>query len=37
MMMSTPFAFDIVENLMRIVVDGDDIRVASSLKFYKGE
>jgi len=30
MMMSTPFAFDIVENSMRIMVDGDDIRVACS-------
>jgi len=28
MMMSTPFAFDIVESSMRTVVDGDDIRVA---------
>jgi len=27
MMMSTPFAFDIVESSMRIVVDGVDIRV----------
>jgi len=27
MMMSTPFAFDIVESSMRIMVDGDDIRV----------
>jgi len=27
-MVSTPFAFDIVENSMRIMVDGDDIRVA---------
>jgi len=32
MMMSTPFAFDIVENSMRIMVDGDDIRVAFSFK-----
>jgi len=30
MMMSTPFAFDIVKNSMRIMVDGDDIRVAFS-------
>jgi len=30
MMMSTPFAFDIVESSMRIMVDGDDIRVAFS-------
>jgi len=30
MMMSTPFAFDIVENSMRIMVDGDDIRLAFS-------
>jgi len=31
-MMSTPFAFDRVENSMRIMamVDGDDIRVAFS-------
>jgi len=29
-MMSTPFAFDIVESSMRIMVDGDDIRVAFS-------
>jgi len=28
MMMSTPFAFDIAESSMRIMVDGDDIRVA---------
>jgi len=26
MIMSTPFAFDIVEISMRIMVDGDDIR-----------
>jgi len=30
MMMSTPFAFDIVKNLMRIMVDGVDIRVPFS-------
>jgi len=30
MMMSTPFAFDIVESSMRIMVDGDDIRVVFS-------
>jgi len=30
MMMSTSFAFDIVESSMRITVDGDDIRVAFS-------
>jgi len=30
MMMSTPFTFDIVESSMRIMVDGDDIRVAFS-------
>jgi len=31
MMMSTPFVFGIVENSMRIMVDGgDDIRVAFS-------
>jgi len=30
MMMSTPFAFDIVESSMRIMVDDDDIRVAFS-------
>jgi len=30
MMMSTPFASDIVESSMRIMVDGDDIRVAFS-------
>jgi len=29
-MVSTPFAFDIVESSMRIMVDGDDIRVAVS-------
>jgi len=28
--MSTPFAFDIVESSMRIMVDDDDIRVAFS-------
>jgi len=27
MMMSTPFAFDIVESSMRMMVDDDDIRV----------
>jgi len=30
MIMSTPFAFDTVESSMRIVVDGDGIRVAFS-------
>jgi len=30
MMMSTPFVFNIVENSMRIMVDGDDVRVAFS-------
>jgi len=34
MMMSTPFAFDIVESSMRIMVDGDDIRVAFSKDLY---
>jgi len=34
MMMSTPFAFDIVESSMRIMVGGDDIRVVFS-KIYK--
>jgi len=33
---STPFAFDTVENSMRITVDGNDIRVAFSLKNTKG-
>jgi len=28
MMMSTPFTFDIMESSMRIMTDGDDIRVA---------
>jgi len=32
MMMSTPFAFDVVENSMRVTVDGDGVRVA----FLKG-
>jgi len=36
MMMSTPFAFDIVENSMRIMVDGVDIRVACSKDLHKG-
>jgi len=31
MIMSTPFAFDIVENSIRTMVDGDDIRVAFSV------
>jgi len=35
MMMSTPFVFGIVENSMRIMVDGGDIRVAFSLKIYQ--
>jgi len=30
MMMNTPFAFDIMESSMRIMVDRDDIRVAFS-------
>jgi len=30
MMMSAPSAFDIVESSMKIMVDGDDIRVAFS-------
>jgi len=29
-MMMTPFALDIVESSMRIMVEGDDIRVAFS-------
>jgi len=29
-MMSTPFAFDIVETSMRIMVDADDIRLIFS-------
>jgi len=32
MMMSTPFAFDIVESSMRIMVDDDDIKVAFSVR-----
>jgi len=39
MIMSTPFAFDIVENFIRMMVDGDDIRVAFSKDrhpFFKG-
>jgi len=35
MMMSTPFAFDIVESSMRMMVDDDDIRVAFSPKISK--
>jgi len=35
MMMSTPFAFDIVESSMRIMVDGDDTRVAFSKDLQK--
>jgi len=33
-LMSTPFAFDIVENSMNLMVDGDDIRVAFSKDLY---
>jgi len=36
MMMSSPYAFDYVESSMRIMVDGDDIRLWPSLKIYKG-
>jgi len=36
-MVSTPFAFDVVENSMRVVVDGDDIRVAFSNKDLQRE
>jgi len=33
---STPFVFDILEKSTRIVVDGDDIKVAFSKDLYKG-